>query len=336
MKKQKYEIFEKQQIFNLAKDKLVKYGCNNRNASAVANTITDAELNGCPAHGLFRLPGFVASLKSGKANGKSNPKINQIAPVVYRIEGESGFSSLALNVSFNPLIRCAKKNGMAAAAIVDILHFSALWHEVEHLAQKGLVGFACTVSKPVVAPSGAKSPCFGTNPMAFSWPRKNKMPGFFDQASAAMARGEIMIAAREGHKLPQGVGIDRFGKSSNDPGKILDGCQLPFGGYKGSSIAMMIELLSSGLIGEDFSYERGKNDNNDGGPTRGGELLIAINPNLFGNKNNWQNHSESFFNELLKLKGTRLPGDRRIKNKEILEIKGVKVSKEIIEKIEEL
>ena len=99
---------------------------------------------------------------------------------------------------------------------------------------------------------------------------------------------------------------------------------------------MMIELLSSGLIGESFSYERGKNDNNDGGPTRGGELLIAINPNLFGNKNNWQSHSESFFKELLKLEGTRLPGDRRIKNKEISKNKGVKVSKEIIEKIDEL
>ncbi|GIT57829.1 MAG: hypothetical protein Ct9H300mP18_12580 [Candidatus Neomarinimicrobiota bacterium] len=53
---------------------------------------------------------------------------------------------------------------MAAAAIVDILHFSALWHEVEHLAKKGLVGFACTVSKPVVAPSGAKPPFFWTIP----------------------------------------------------------------------------------------------------------------------------------------------------------------------------
>ncbi len=336
MKKQKYEIFEKQQIFNLAKDKLVKHGCNNRNASAVANTITDAELNGCPAHGLFRLPGFVASLKSGKANGKSNPKISQIAPVVYRIEGESGFSSLALNVTFKPLIRSARKNGMAAAAIVDILHFSALWHEVEYLAKKGLIGFAFTVGKPVVAPSGARAPFFGTNPMAFSWPRKNKNPMVFDQASAAMARGEIMIAARESHKLPQGVGIDRYGKNTSDPGKILDGCQLSFGGYKGSSIAMMIELLSSGLIGENFSYERGKNDNNDGGPTRGGELLIAINPNLFGNKNNWQSHSEKFFKELLKLEGTRLPGDRRIKNKKISKTKGVKVSKEIIEKIYEL
>jgi len=145
-----------------------------------------------------------------------------------------------------------------------------------------------------------------------------------------------MIAARESHKLPQGVGIDKYGKNTSDPGKILDGCQLPFGGYKGSSIAMMIELLSSGLIGENFSYERGKNDNNDGGPTRGGELLIAINPNLFGNKNNWQSHSESFFKELLKLEGTRLPGDRRIRNKEVSKIKGVKVSKEIIEKINEL
>ena len=71
-------------------------------------------------------------------------------------------------------------------------------------------------AKPVVAPSGARAPFFGTNPMAFSWPRKNKNPMVFDQASAAMARGEIMIAARESHKLPQGVGIDKYGKNTRN------------------------------------------------------------------------------------------------------------------------
>ena len=336
MIKENFKVLKEENILSIANEKLLKNGCDFRNAFEIAKTITAAEMDGCPAHGLFRLPGFISSLKSGKVNGESNPKVVQIAPVVNRIEGDRGFAPLALNVSYKPLIECAKKNGMAAAVIVDIHHFSALWHEVEHLALKGLVGFAFTVAKPVVAPSGAKEPFFGTNPMAFSWPRIKGNPVVFDQASAAMARGEIMIAAQEGSNLPQGVGIDKNGNPSKDPKKVLDGCQLTFGGYKGSSIAMMIELLSAGLIGESFSFERGEKDNNDGGPTRGGELIIAINPNLFGDENNWYEHSELFFTKLMKLEGIRIPGDRRIKNRENSKINGVKVSHSIFEKVNQL
>ena len=67
----------------------------------------------------------------------------------------------------------------------------------------------------------------------------------FDQASAAMARGEIMMAARDGHTLPAGVGVDKDGNPTTDPNGILEGgAILPFGGHKGSAIAMMVELLA--------------------------------------------------------------------------------------------
>ena len=47
----------------------LKQGCNKENASALANTITKAEEDGSSSHGLFRVPGYVASLQSGKVNG---------------------------------------------------------------------------------------------------------------------------------------------------------------------------------------------------------------------------------------------------------------------------
>ncbi|MFQ3340935.1 MAG: delta1-piperideine-2-carboxylate reductase [Flavobacteriaceae bacterium] len=336
MKKENFIELNEADVFSIVNEKLLKHGCDSKNAFEIAKTIIAAEIDGCSAHGLFRIPGYISSLKSGKVNGESNPKVVQIAPVVFRIEGDRGFAPLALSVSYNPLIECAKKNGLAAAAIVNIHHFSALWHEVEHIALEGLAGLACTVSKPVVAPAGANTSFFGTNPMAFSWPRKNENPMVFDQASAAMARGEIMIAALEGSTLPQGVGIDKSGNPTNDPKKILDGSQLTFGGYKGSSVAMMIELLAAGLIGDNFSFERGEKDNNDGGPTRGGELIIAINPNLFGDENNWHKHCELFFSKLMELEGIRLPGDRRLKNRDNSKINGIKISRTIYEKVKQL
>ena len=42
----------------------------------------------------------------------------------------------------------------------------------------------------------------------------------------------------------------------------------------------MVELLAAGLTGEAFSYEAAENDNHDGGPPRGGEMIIALSPAL--------------------------------------------------------
>jgi len=69
-------------------------------------------------------------------------------------------------------------------------------------------------------------------------------------ATAAMALGEVQIAAREGHSVPPGTGLDANGKATTDPNEIVKGMLLPFGGYKGSAIALMVELLSAGAVGK--------------------------------------------------------------------------------------
>ena len=85
-----------------------------------------------------------------------------------------------------------------------------------------------------------------------AWPKKNDHPVVFDMATATMAKGEVMIAARDGHMLPDGVGLGENGQPSNDPKDILKGVLLPFGGYKGSAISMMVELFAAGLTGDAF------------------------------------------------------------------------------------
>merc|ERR1712185_888390 len=81
--------------------------------------------------------------------------------------------------------------------------------------------------------------------MAFGWPRPGGEPMVFDMASASMARGEVMVAAREGHAVPAGTGLDRDGQPTTDAQAIIDGGMLlPFGGYKGAGIAMMIGMAA--------------------------------------------------------------------------------------------
>ncbi|MCP5366860.1 MAG: Ldh family oxidoreductase [Hyphomicrobiales bacterium] len=324
------------QVRDLAARCLAGNGCDDANAAAVADTITRAEADGCASHGLFRLPGYVASLRSGKVNGAARPRVEAIAPAVLRVDGDGGYAPLAHERSREPIAAMARESGVAAVALVNTHHFAALWAEVEPLAEMGLVAMAMTAYKPAMAPFGAREPLFGTNPMAFGFPRGGGAPPMvFDQASAAMARGEVMIAARDGHDLPPGVGLDRDGKPSTDPNAVLEGVMLPFGGYKGSAIAMMVELLCAGLIGERFSFEAAQADNNDGGPPRGGEFILAMDPDRFGDAS-WHDHAETFFARYAALDGARLPGARRHAKRAKLARSGVRVPADLHDRIQAL
>ena len=217
------------------------------------------------------------------------------------------------------LATAAKTCGIAAMPIINTFHFAALWPETEALAEHGLVGMAFTAYKPKVAPAGAKEALFGTNPISVAWPRPGKPPWVFDMATASMALGDIQIAARDGHSVPADTGLDSNGNPTNDPAAIANGgVILPFGGYKGSAIATMVELFAAGLTGEQFSFEAGETDIEDGGPARGGELLIALAPEVIagGFPEKPEDHCESFFQRLENLEGVRLPGQRRHKNRE--------------------
>lgn len=291
-------------------------GCDDDNAAASADNMARAERDGCASHGLFRLPWHVTSLKSGKTNGKAKPRVERLAPGVVRVHGDRGFAPLGHKVGRASLVQAARENGIAALALVDMYHIAALWPELEDLVGEGLAALACTASLPYVAPAGGKRSLLGTNPIGFAWPRGKKPPLVFDMATAAMARGEIMIAARDDHKVPEGAGIDAEGNPTTDPKAILGGAQLAFGGYKGASLAMMVELLAGPLIGDLLSIESLADDEGTKSAPHGGELIIALDPARFGDPRGFLAHGEKLFEAILAQDGTRLPGARRYENRE--------------------
>ena len=322
------------EIYNLANKTLISNDCDKENADILSDTITRAEIDGSLSHGLFRLPSYVASLKSGKVNGKARPEVKKISPSVIKVLGNRAFAPMVLKAGLPELIKLAKETGVAVLAITNSHHMAAMWPETEAIAEQGLVGFACTSYKPMVAPAGAKKALFGTNPISFAWPRLGKTPVVYDMATAAMAMGEVQVAAREGHKVPLGTGLNKDGKETTDPNEITKGgVLLPFGGYKGSAIAMMVELLAGALVGETFSFETAAKDNKDGGPPSGGEFILAISPEKIAGPN-WNNHADEFFNKMSDMEGVRLPGERRHKNR--LDKGPRNINKDLIEKIKTL
>ena len=298
------------EIESLTRDVFKGNGCDAANTEALVATVVGAERDGSGSHGLFRVPGYVASLRSGKVNGAADPSVKWVTPTSVHVEGDNGFGPLAIERGVPALAEAAAEYGIANMAITNSYHFAALWPETEALAARQLAAIAFVNYLPVMAPYGAKTPLFGTNPMSFAWPRPGKNPIVVDMASSMMAQGEIQIAARDGRKLPLGAGLDAEGRPSTDPAAVLEGCLLPFGDHKGSAIALMVELLAAAATGERFSFEAGENDNGDGGPPRRGELIIAISPRVIAGEN-WADHAESFFSRFDSIGGARLPGARR-------------------------
>ena len=298
----------------LAMRGLTHSGVSPENAAPIADVMMSAERDACQSHGLFRMPGFCTGVLSGRIEGRASPSVEDAAPGVVRVDAHGGYAAPAIAVGMPMLIEKARAQGIASMAVIRSHHFSTLWCDVEHLAEQGLVGFAFVNCRSFMAHPGGNRRVYGTNPMAFGWPRPDGPPLAFDQASSMAARGEIQIHLRDGKPIPEGWGIGPDGAPTTDPAVALDGAQLPFGDYKGAALAMMVELLAVGLTGGKFGIESARDDTSDGGPGEGGQFYIAINPEKFapgGDVAATLAHAESLFDYILEEDGTRLPGDRR-------------------------
>jgi LDH2 family malate/lactate/ureidoglycolate dehydrogenase len=327
------------QVHALAWQVLRAHDVSEDQARAIADTVTAAERDDCKSHGLFRIPGYVSAVRSGKVTPDAVPLVRDLMPAIVQVDGKNGFAPLALQIGCAPLAQKARRHGIAALAVTNMYHFAALWPEVEALAEQGLVAIACTAAMSYVAPAGGSKPLYGTNPMAFAWPRANHPPLVFDQASSASARGEIQLHLRDSQPIPPGWAIDAEGNPTTDPAAALAGAQLPFGGYKGAAIALMIELLAGALIGEVFSFEASERDNQDGGPPVGGEFMLAIDPARcvgHGDRQRQLAHAEQLFAKILAQDGTRLPSDRRYAARQRTATAGITIPQALYEELQGL
>ena len=301
----------------LSTEVLIANGMSEANAMVIADVVTQAEADGTHSHGLFRVPGYVTSMRSGRMNGKAVPEVTEKSPGLVAVDSKNGFSPPAI-IAGKPLaIEKAKSQGIAALGLRNNGNLNALWWEAEHFGDAGLICLTMSTSQSFVAPWGGNKALFGTDPIAFACPRAGKPPMVFDYATSASARGEIQVAAREGHSIPKGWALDKDGNDTTDPAAALEGVQLPFGGHKGNAIMIMVELLSAGLTGGNFCFEAQEQvdafGGHDAGPSNAGQIFILIDPKGF--HETFLDRVETLFGKILAQEGTRIPGDRRYANR---------------------
>jgi delta1-piperideine-2-carboxylate reductase len=280
-------------------------------ARIVASVVAAAERDASRSHGLFRMPGYIATLRSGWVDGMAQPAVADAAPGVVATDAMNGFAQVALAASRDLLQQKARKVGIASLAIRNSHHFAALWADVEPFAEAGFVALAFVNARSRIAPWGAGRKLLGTNPMAFACPRPGAQPMVWDQASSGTAHGEVLLAAKAGHAIPEGLVVDAEGRPTTDPNAVLQGgAMLPFAGHKGSAIALMVEILAAALTGGRFGFEDLSADFPGAETSNAGELIILIDPRHFAGAD-FAGRLDGLFSHLSQGGVGRLPADRR-------------------------
>ena len=236
----------------------------------------------------------------------------------------------------NQAVLAAKDFGVAFAGVIRSHHCGVVVDHLRAVANAGMVGIGFSNSPAAMPAAGGRHPIFGTDPIAAVFPRRDgKTPLMIDLSLSEVARGKLMVAAKEGKSIPLGWALDGEGLPTTDPKAGLTGSMLPFGSAansspKGAMLALMVELLVTAVIGANFGFEASSFFIDEGNRPGLGQAFLVIDPGALAGRDNFLDRVEELIAEMLKDESVRLPGARR----EALRLKmmsdGFEVSDEMV------
>src|SRR6266480_6371417 len=249
-------------------------GANATMAAATAEALVNAELQGLASHGMSRIPQYAMHLRNGRADGNAIPIIAKAKGAAVLVDAQNGLAFPACALAVQETIRRAREFGVSFAGVTRSHHFGVAAHHLQPVGDGGLVGLAFGNSPAGMPTAGGRHPIFGTNPIAATFPRDNAPPLVIDLSLSEVARGKVMIAAKEGKPIPLGWALDRDGNPTTDAKAALTG----------SMLALIVEVLACALTGAAFGYEADTFFVDEGNRPRLGQAFLVIDPDAIAGR----------------------------------------------------
>lgn len=252
-------MFEFKALFEFCCHVFETKGLNTEDAVLASTVLLDADLKGIDSHGLARLSGYIRLNEKNRLNLKANFKIIHETPTTATLDADSGLGLLSAPFAMEIAIKKAEIYGCGFVSINNSNHFGIAGYHSELATQKNMIGFATTNASPLVAPTFSSDRLLGTNPMAFSFPVKNKFPITADFATTTAANGKLEILQRKNQTTPTGWIQNKDGSATQDPFALSSGgALLPLGSdqehgsHKGFCMGAVVDLFSGVLSGANF------------------------------------------------------------------------------------
>lgn len=244
--------FQAEALADFAAQVFARAGLPPADAEHVGRSLARADLRGVDSHGVTRIPIYVERLRRDLVNKRPKIRIDVMGAGVAVVDGDNGMGAVVGRRAMEAAISLAKDAGTGAVAVRGSNHFGTGAGYAYQAVEARCIGVACSNAPPTMAPWGGRVRYFGTNPLAVGIPAGRYPPIVLDMATSNVARGKIILAAKRGETIPEGWALDPEGRPTTDAEAALAGAVLPFGGPKGSAIALIIDVLSGVLSGANF------------------------------------------------------------------------------------
>ena len=307
-------IFSCAALQALVSQQLQRAGASVASGDSTARALVLAESQGLGSHGLGRVSQYSAHLRNGRANGAALPQVVQHKGGALVIDAQEGLAFAACELAVLEAVKAAQSHGVAVAGVVRSHHCGVVVDHLRPAAEAGMVVLGFANSPAAMPAAGGKHPIFGTNPVAAIFPRRGAAPLMIDLSLSEVARGKLMVAAKEGRSIPAGWALDAQGQPTTDPRAGLAGSMLPIGAAtspKGAMLALVVELLVTAVIGANFGFEASSFFVDEGNRPGIGQAFIVIDPGALAGRARFLDRIEVLVAEMLLDDGVRLPGARR-------------------------
>uniref|UniRef100_A0A914DI66 Malate dehydrogenase n=1 Tax=Acrobeloides nanus TaxID=290746 RepID=A0A914DI66_9BILA len=267
---------------------MVKVGSNPDHAQQLADLLTYADQRGHYSHGVNRLHIYVRDVKVNATTGDGTPKILKQKGCTAWVDGQNLLGVVVGNFCTDLAIKLAKEHGVGWVVANGSNHFGAAGYYSTRCAAEGLVGMSFTNASPTTFPTRAGEKGIGNNPLSFIAEGENGDGFALDMACSTVAYGKVEVERRLGHKtIPNSWGVDSNGHETTDPEAVVNGGGLTplggheaTGGYKGSGIAMMVEIIC-GVLGGAAIGKNIRNWQNTTVIANLGQCFVAVDPECF-------------------------------------------------------
>ncbi len=233
-------------LHGFTREIFIKAGMPPIDANIEADALIWANLRGVDSHGVLRIPWYVENIDTEVMNPKPNIKVVNETMATLLVEADLAMGPVVTVYTMKLAMKKAKKAGICWAIIRNLTHQGALGQYAEMAAENDMAGIVFVCNPPNMAPYGARAAGVHNSPIAISVPAKRHHTLNLDMATSVVAGGKLWLADDKGIPIPEGWGLDDKGNATTDPRQVS--ILLPFGGYKGSGLAIMFECLSSIMV----------------------------------------------------------------------------------------
>ena len=247
-------------------------------AAIVVDCLLYANLSGVDSHGIMRLAHYARRLSNGTIKARPEIRYERTRPAILHVDGGDGLGHVITSHAVERAIPICREQGTVSVSIGSSSHCGMLGYYLRDITAAGLVGMVTTHTDVRIVPAGARVPFSGTNPIAWGFPTSGE-PFVLDFATTSVAWGKIALAQMESRPIPSDWGVDENGDPTTDPAKVVG--MHAIAGYKGSGLAMVIDLLSSMFSGMPFGPNINRMYDDMNAPRKLGHFVTLWDPAAF-------------------------------------------------------